>query len=65
MNEDNKKRLIKGAKVAGLAIGALMTIATVSAVLNFCPVVAGKVVAVLTGLANAFAIYKAAKRLKA
>ena len=64
MNEDNKKRLIKGAKIVGLAIGALMTVATVSIALNFCPVVYGKVIAALTGLANAFAIYKAAKRLK-
>lgn len=53
MNEDNKERLIMGAKVCGLFAWMLLTIATVAGVLNYNPERTIKVFAGILGAWNA------------
>ena len=55
---------MKFLRVAGVAIYALLTIATLAGVLNYCPEGAVKVFAGLLALCNAFVIYRFVKELK-
>lgn len=61
---DNKDRLIKGAKVLGLAIWGMAVIATCAAVWNAAAPGIICVAAGATMLTSGWSIYKEAKKLK-
>lgn len=61
MEQDNKNRIVKGAKILALTLFALITIATCVGVWNFCKEPLVKWCAGILMAVNAVAIYVIAK----